>query len=460
MITKIIKRFLQKSNAKKAKIITQHNINKQYISANALHVVSELQHAGFNAFIVGGAVRDLLLDIKPKDFDIATDATPNQVCKIFRKARIIGKRFQIVLLPFYHGREQELIEITTFRAKLKEDKVFLIQDQSQRLKVTKGVQVSQNDSNKVTMDISGQVWNDNVWGNHEEDASRRDFTVNALYYNPTDNKLYDFYDGVKDLSKKVLRIIGEPEIRYKEDPVRMLRVARFIAKTGFNLEKQTLLPIKELAPLLENIPAARLSDELLKMLMGGYAQTCIQNLIKLNLDQHILPWYNISSPLSQSFIKLVLKRTDERLAEGKSVSSSFIFASIYWPQLEQLWKNLQPHHAYIESLDLAIAQITSSIQIQRRIIADMQEIWHLQPRLEKRQKSSILKILEHPRFRAGYDFLLLRSIIDKNLEPLAQWWTIIQELSPEHQQEEINKLFIKTKARRTRRKRTKAPSIN
>ena len=453
MITKIIKRFLQKSPVKQAKVITKHNINVQHISENALHVVSELQHAGFKAFIVGGAVRDCLLGMTPKDFDIATDATPNQICKIFRKARIIGKRFQIVLLPFYRGREQELIEITTFRAKLKEDGVVLIKDQSQRPKVSKGVQVNQNSTNKVTMDSSGQVWNDNVWGNHEEDASRRDFTVNALYYDSNKNILYDFYDGIKDLHNQTLRIIGVPAVRYKEDPVRMLRVARFMAKTGFNLEKNTLLPIKEHASLLINIPPARLSDELLKMLMGGYAQACIKNLIKLGLDKHILPWHNIQSKLSQQFIELVLKRTDERLAEGKSVSASFIFASVYWPQLTQAWQKLQQHHAYIESLDLAIAHIIAPLQIQKRIIADMHEIWHLQPRLEKRQKASIIKILEHPRFRAGYDFLVLRSALDKNLEPLAEWWTIIQKLDEEQKQQEIDKLSIKSQNNNSRSKK-------
>jgi poly(A) polymerase len=461
MITKIIKRLLHKSDIKTAKIITKHNINVQHISANALYVVSELQKAGFKAFVVGGAVRDLLLEITPKDFDIATDATPNQVCKIFRKARIIGKRFQIVLVPFYRSREQEIIEITTFRAKLKEDSVVLIKDQSQRPKVSKGVQVSQNSSNKVAMDSSGQVWNDNVWGTHEEDASRRDFTVNALYYNPIDNKLYDFYDGIKDISKQTLRIIGDPATRYKEDPVRMLRLARFMAKTDFILEKSALAPIKEHAILLGNIPPARLSDELLKMLMGGYARACIKNLVKLGLDKHILPWYKVQSKLSQDFIELVLRRTDERLEEGKSVSASFIFASIYWPQLEQIWQKLQPHHPYVESLDLAIAQVIAPLQLQRKTVADMQEIWHLQPRLEKRQKASIMKILEHPRFRAGYDFLVLRSMIDKNLEPLAQWWTMIQELDEEQQQKEIDKLVIprsSSRGRKPHRRRTRSSS--
>ncbi len=469
MIKKFIKSLFGMNNkddvtttTSKIQITKKHTIQNTHVSHNALYTLDALHQAGYKAFIVGGAVRDLLLNIKPKDFDIATNATPNQVCKIFRKARIIGKRFQIVLLPFYRGKDQEYIEITTFRASLKQNDTMLIQHHSERLQVKRGVQVNQNSHNKVTVDSSGQVWNDNVWGTHAEDASRRDFTINALYYNPETQELHDFYNGVRDIKNKTLRMIGEPSVRYKEDPVRMIRVARFVAKTGFNIEKQTLQPIAGCASLLNNIPAARLADELLKMLISGYATTCIKQVYNLGLHPYFLPWANEQYAAchglqQQNFIQLILKRTDERIAEQKSVSPGFIFAAIYWPILEQEWRKQEKYHPHMEALNIAINIVLDPLQLQKRIISDMQEIWCLQPRLEKQQKASIFKILEHTKFRAGYDFLVLRSIIDTNLEDYAKWWTDIQELDITEQQAMIDNLGMRSQKRsRNHRRRSNA----
>jgi poly(A) polymerase len=467
MITKFIKSLfgMNKDNeamTSKIQITKKHNIQNTHISQNALYTLEALQQAGYKAFIVGGAVRDLLLNIKPKDFDIATNATPNQICKVFRKARIIGKRFQIVLLPFYRGKDQEYIEITTFRASLKQDDTMLIQHHSERLQVKRGVQVNQNAHNKVTVDSSGQVWNDNVWGTHAEDASRRDFTINALYYNPFTQELYDFYNGMRDIKNKTIRMIGEPNARYKEDPVRMIRVARFVAKTHFNIEKQTLKPISECASLLGNIPPARLADELLKMLISGYARTCIEQVYALGLHAYFLPWADEKHTSShdlqqQKFIQLILKRTDERIAEQKSVSPGFIFAAIYWPMLVEEWRKQEKYHPHMEALNIAIYNILEPLQLQKRIISDMQEIWNLQPRLEKQQKASIFKILEHTKFRAGYDFLVLRSMIDAELEDYAAWWTKIQEVDVPEQQYMIDNLGMRAQKRsRNHRRRSNA----
>jgi len=450
MIKKFIKKLLRYDEVQKAQIIKEHNIKKQDISSNALTIIKTLQSHGFNAYVVGGAVRDLLLGVKPKDFDVATNATPTEINKLFHKSRIIGKRFQIVLIPFYRGRDQEVIEVTTFRAMLKNDGVMLIKDQTHRKQAL---------HTKVAMDSSGQVWSDNVWGNHDEDASRRDFTINSLYYDPNENIIFDFYNGIKDLEDKILRMIGEPKIRYKEDPARILRIARFAAKTGFKIEAKTLAPIAEHAPLLANIPPARLSDELLKMLMSGYASKCIQSLKEIKSDKYVLPWYEVNNKDSLSFIDLVLKKTDERLMENKSVSSGFIFAAIYWPLVLKSWAEFAANHPHIESLHLAIIHVTAPLQLQRRVIADMQEIWLMQTNLEKRLKSKVQKILEHNKFRACYDFLVLRSVVDNKLKPLADWWTIFQEVDKIQQEQMIKNIKIEkvqVKRKRVRKRKSNA----
>jgi poly(A) polymerase len=414
------------------KIIYKHNIHPSDISANALFVIETLQYNGFSAFVVGGAIRDLLLNKTPKDFDIATNATPTQVEKLFRKARIIGNRFQIVLIQFYgsrsDSREQESIEVTTFRAKLKKQDAVVrsaYQGQSNSAAHYGDPKYGMGEK-QVEVDSKGQVWRDNVWGSHDQDASRRDFTINALYYDPVSNSIYDFYDGIKDINQKNIRIIGDAIERYKEDPARILRVARFMAKTNFKIEHNTLAAVEPCLPLLANINESRLGDELLKMLVGGYAKECIKSLKYLGIDEYILPWYGIKAKNSNAFIDLVMQKTDERISEGKSISPGFIFSAIYWPVLHETWLKLQSHYSYLESLEVAVNKVLIGLQLQRRFINDMQEIWFMQPKLERRNKSQVHKILASSKFRAGYDFLVLRSIIDDGLKEVADWWTIFQ----------------------------------
>ncbi len=431
----VIKHKKVSKNTNKYEVIDNHNIDSEDISENALHIIYTLKQYEFTSYIVGGAVRDLLLGIKPKDFDVATSATPPQINKIFPKSRTIGKRFQIVLVPFYSSRDTEIVEVTTFRAQLNKQEATIVKEKSK-------IQHTTAPQSTVTIDSSGQVWRDNVWGTHAEDASRRDFTINALYYDAHKNVIYDFYNGVQDLYNKTIRLIGDAEMRYKEDPVRIIRLARFAAKTNFNIEKSTLEEAKKHVESLNNIPPARLSDELLKMITSGSAVKCMQKIKELGAEHYVLPWHNDNSLLEyQQLINLVLEKTDQRLAENKSISTGFIFASIYWPQVEQTFKKLQEiNNLPNEHMLLAGEQVTKSLSLQRKTITDMQEIWAMQIMLERRLPSKIQKILIRNKFRAAYDFLVLRAEINQELKELAQWWTYIQTLEIDQQNELIKKI--------------------
>ncbi|MBN4666408.1 polynucleotide adenylyltransferase PcnB [Pandoraea nosoerga] len=395
-----------------------HGIDPTLLSKNAVRVTDTLQQAGFKAFIVGGAVRDLLLGIAPKDFDVATSATPEQVQRLFRRARIIGRRFQIVHVQF----GQEIIETSTFRALV--DAVDSEQIGARRPK--KG----ELDRKTHVTDESGRVLRDNVWGEQNEDAARRDFTVNAMYYDPATQTVHDYHHGWEDIQKRVLRMIGDPATRYREDPVRMLRVVRFAAKLGFKIDEATAAPIPQLAPLIDNVPAARLFDEMLKLLLSGHAWACVQQLRAQGLHHGLLPLLDVvlEQPLGEKFVTLALANTDARIRAGKPVSPGFLFAALLWHLVLEKWQAYQSAGEYpIPALHLAMDDVldaqTGKLAIQRRFVADMKEIWGLQVRLDKRAGRTPLRLLEHPRLRAGYDFLLLRCESGEVPAEAGQWWT-------------------------------------
>jgi poly(A) polymerase len=426
----------RKSDADAPVIISAdtHGIDPTLISKNAVRVTDTLQQAGFRAFIVGGAVRDLLLGVAPKDFDVATDATPDEVVKLFRRARLIGRRFQIVHVQF----GQEIIEVSTFRALVdtppvpdadphdaaEADLRAATSEPPRRLRR------AELDRRTHAVDSSGRVLRDNVWGEQHEDATRRDFTVNAMYYDPAAQTVLDYHNGMADMRARTLRMIGDPATRFREDPVRMLRIVRFAAKLAFEIDPATQQPIAELADLINNVPAARLFDEMLKLLLSGQALACLTRLRAEGLHHGLLPLLDVvlEEPQGERFIKLALTNTDERVRAGKTVSPGFLFASLLWHQMQQRWQQyLQEGEPQIPALhramDDVLDQQTDKLAIQKRFTADMREIWGLQPRLEKRSSRSALKLLEHQRFRAGYDFLLLRCESGELDMSVCQWWT-------------------------------------
>jgi poly(A) polymerase len=377
----------------------EHHINPQLVPRSALRVCETLQKAGHRAYIVGGAVRDLLLDIAPKDFDVATNATPEQVKTHFRRAIIIGRRFRLVHVMF----GQETIEVSTFRALVNVDRLT---------------------------DEHGRVLADNAYGEQHDDAARRDFTINALYYDPTTGEVLDYHDGVKDLRAKRLRMIGEPEARYREDPVRMLRAVRFAAKLGLQIDEATREPIHRMGSLIENVPAARLFDEMLKLLMSGHAVACITRLRAEGLHHGLLPLLDVilEQPAGERFVMLALSRTDERVRAGKRVSPGYLFATLLWHDVLVKWnaRTAKGEHripALEKAIDETLDAQTEKLAIQRRFVSDMREIWGLQPRFERRQGKAPLRLIEHIRFRAGYDFLMLRAAADEVPTTFADWWT-------------------------------------
>ncbi len=446
MIKKLIRRILgvgsDAGSATRPKRFgpSEHGIDPDDVSPNAVRVTQTLQKAGYKAFIVGGAVRDLVLGLKPKDFDVATDATPEEVRRLFRRAFIIGRRFQIVHVMF----GQELIEVTTFRGSSADD---------------------------APKDAHGRVLRDNTFGEQHEDAARRDFTINAMYYDPSEQVVLDYHGGMKDIRARMLRIIGAPEARYREDPVRVLRVVRFAAKLEFKIAPATRAPMAVMAPLINNVPAARVFDEMLKLLMSGQAMACLQRLRKEGLHHGLLPLLDVvlEQPLGEKFVTLALANTDERIRQGKPVSPGFLFASLLWHQVLEKWEAYRASGEYpIPALHLAADDVldgqTEKLALQRRIATDMRDIWAMQPRFERRIGKSPYKLLEHPRMRAGYDFLLLRCASGEIDEEIGQWWTDFIDADGAEREALINRkpaedtaaAAPKKRRRRGGRSRTKA----
>lgn len=386
-----------------------HKINQSLISPAALKTCDGLQKAGFQAYIVGGAVRDLLMDFKPKDFDVATNATPEEVYKIFRRSRIIGKRFRLVHVMW----GSETIEVSTFR----------------------GHHLSDGDAQ--TSD-SGRIIRDNIFGSIEEDSVRRDFTANALYYDPARREVLDFHDGVADIKAKRLRMIGDPVTRYQEDPVRMLRAVRLSAKLGLKIEANTEAPIRKMADLLQDVPPSRLFDEMLKLFLSGHAIESINALRAQQLHHGLLPLLDVvlEQPLGERFVMLALKNTDDRILGGKSSNPSFLFATLLWHEVLASWQVYQKQgQPPIPALHLAMNEVidiqAEKMAIHNRFTATMKEIWSMQPRFEQRFGKRPYALLTHPRYRAGYDFLLLRCQSGELPIEIGDWWTTFADANTE-----------------------------
>jgi poly(A) polymerase len=431
----------------------EHCISRKDISPNALKVLYRLNECGFQAFLVGGGVRDLLLGDTPKDFDISTDATPEEIKQLFRNAMIIGRRFKIIHLRY--GRE--IIEVTTFRAHHAPENEF--EDDASNRSI-KGLDSAHSSS--------GMILRDNVWGNINDDALRRDFTANALYYTTDGFRVLDFANGLEDIDNTVLRMIGDPATRYREDPVRMLRAIRFAAKLDFTIEPGTRAPLDELASLLESISPARLFDETLKMLTGGYAEETFALLRQFKVGTVLFKstmsaTRDPDSPGSKLLV-LAMRNTDARLAEGKTVTPAFLFAALLWAPLQQELQRMLNGEAVTladqqEAANRVIGRQLQITSIPKRFSIATREIWELQLRLEQRNRRSVETVYQHPRFRAGYDFLLLREESGESLNGLGQWWTDFQ-ISDKNLQEQLLEALGKTGGakRRRRRKPTRHPA--
>ncbi len=406
--------------------VEQHGIDPQLLDDHAVRVVRTLKDAGHEAYIVGGAVRDLLVGLRPKDFDVATNATPEQVKSLFRRAFIIGRRFRLVHVVFGRGREHEVIEVSTFRAYLD---TAAAEQVSGNEKTSKG----QIADKAHVVDAEGRVLRDNVWGPQIEDAARRDFTVNAMYYDPITQRVVDYHGGLADARARVLRMIGDPATRYREDPVRIVRVVRFAAKLGFELEPATRKPVREMAALLPNVPASRLFDEMIKLLQTGHALRSIDELRKQGLDRGVFPVLDAvlhperPHPLRQAFVDLALADTDRRVEEGRAVAPSFMLACMLWHDVLLRWTELRdagemPFPALQQAIDAVFDARIGDISGRGKLAADMREIWQMQPRFERRTASSAQALAAQPRFRAGYDFLRLRADVGEVDAELADWW--------------------------------------
>lgn len=393
----------------------EHNISRQQISENALKVLYRLNKAGYEAYLVGGGVRDLLLGRAPKDFDVATSATPEQVKHLFSNCRLVGRRFRLAHVLF--GRD--VIEVATFRG------------HHHQVNTNKHISAQS---------AEGMLLRDNVYGTIEEDAERRDFTVNALYYNIADFSVLGFAGGLKDLEARRLELIGDPETRYREDPVRMIRAVRFSAKLGLTISPRTEAPIKTLAPLLADIPPARLFEETLKLFLAGQGLETYKQLQHYGLFSPLFP--ETAEVMGQGnnrygrFIELALANTDERIAQDLRVTPAFLYAALLWGPVEtrtQEFVNdggLGYYDAFMLACDDVIGRQVKTVAIPRRFSSVVRDIWQLQERLPKRAGKRPHRLLEHPKFRAGYDFLLLRAELDPRLKELAEWWTDFQQANP------------------------------
>jgi poly(A) polymerase len=438
MITRFIGRVFSGRifKAKQPRIVpfSIHGVAREWISPCALKVTQMLQRHEFAAFVVGGAVRDVLLGREPKDFDIATDATPEEVRALFRRSRIIGRRFRLVHVMC----GADTVEVSTFRGGQ------AIEDVEARLS-----------------DEHGRILRDNVFGTQEQDATRRDFTLNALFYDPASQEIWDYHGGVDDLRKRRLRMIGNPEQRYREDPVRMLRAVRLAASRGLEIEPRSRKPIHSLARLLANVPPSRLFDEMLKLLLSGHAVECITKLRKEGLHHGLLPLLDVilEQPLGERFVMLALKTTDERIRADKPVSPSFLFAALLWHEVLAAWKNIESGNvpaipALYQAMEQVVQAQAEQLAIPRRFSADMKEIWALQPRFLQRGGHRPYRLLQHLRFRAAYDFLLLRCESGEVDVAVGEWWTRFQRAG-EAERAEMLLQDGAPKKRRRRRKRKK-----
>ena len=436
MIRRLIDKVLGKKDAPRVLPLQKHGIRREQLHSCALKVTDTLAREGYAAFVVGGAVRDLLLGREPKDFDIATNATPDDIRHLFRRSRIIGRRFQIVHV--YCG--QDLVEVTTFRAAAPQE--------------------DDEDEARVTA-ADGMLLRDNVFGSQEEDAARRDFTINALYYDPEKQEIWDWHGGVADAQKKVLRMIGDPAQRFREDPVRMLRAARFAAKLDFHIDPATRAPIAELAAMLARIPPSRLFDEMMKLLLSGHAERGVKQLRAEGLHHGVLPMLDaiLDDPARQNFLHHALHDTDLRIRQGQSASPAFMLACLLWFDMQQELQRLRAQGlneqtALFEAMDTALERQRRALAFPRRFDGMIKEIWTLQGRFEQRSGARPYRLLSHPRLSAGYDFLLIRAEGGDASQELADWWDRFQDAG-ETERAEMLKPAQTGDVKRKRRKRSK-----
>jgi poly(A) polymerase len=419
---------------------SEHTISRSSISPNALKVLYRLKEAGYQAFLVGGAVRDLLIGIKPKDFDVATNALPEDVRRLFRNSRLIGRRFRLAHVHF----GSEIIEVATFRAAAAPEREDAEDDAEGEAE--EGAEAAREappfeDSAHRAFDPRGRILRDNIYGTIDEDVWRRDFAANSLYYSIEDLSIWDFVDGVSDVKARRLRLIGDPETRYREDPVRMLRAVRFAAKLDFSIDLETETPMRKLANLLDGVPPARLFDECLKLFLSGYAVKSFSLLEKYGLFEHLFPMSAAAFALppyayAREMLELGLANTDARVLADKPVTPTFLFAILLWSAVLREMNERQAGPApdltqLMQACDAVLRAQQSRVAIPRRFAVPMRELLMLQPRFNRRSGIKSLSLLQHPRFRAAYDFLLLRAQVGVADPELAAWWTHIQELPQE-----------------------------
>jgi len=436
MIKRFIRRVLGLTSEQMVRVPREkHGLSRDALSPAAGKVCAVLREAGFSASVVGGAVRDLLLGIVPKDFDVATDARPEQIKPLFRRALIIGRRFRLVHVMM----GADTVEVSTFRAA---------------------------DPNTAEKDEHGRVLRDNVFGTQAEDARRRDFTVNALYFDPATEEVVDFHGGLADLKKRVMRVIGDPATRFREDPVRMLRAVRLGAKLGLTLDSSMREPIRELAPLMDRVPPARLFDEMLKLLLSGHASACLRQLRDVGLHKGLLPLLDVilEQPLGERFVTLALAQTDERVLAERPVSPAFLFAALLWHEVLAAWKAREARgERSIPALENAMDEVLDTqcakLAITRKLTATMREVWGLQPRFEMRSGQRPYRVLEAPRFRMAYDFLALRAASGEVPADLEAWWRAFQAADADSRKAMLLP-ETGTGKRRRRRRRKKAPATS
>jgi poly(A) polymerase len=423
-----------------------HPVSRAQISGNALKVLYRLRDAGFQAFLVGGCVRDLLIGIEPKDFDVATDASPEQVRRLFRNCRLIGRRFRLAHVRF----GPQIIEVATFRAAgapmaPEPDLDGITDEDADDLDDAELAEPEAPNGHDRAHDERGRLLRDNVYGTIDQDVWRRDFTCNALYYNIEDFSIWDYVGGVPDIRARTIRLIGDPGTRYREDPVRMLRAVRFEAKLGFTIHESARSPFAVLAPLLEHIPPARLLDEFQKLFLAGFGQRAFDRLREHGLFEHLFPAtaaHLAAEPdgMALALIRAGLADTDRRVAEGRAVTPMFLFAVFLFGPVSaaaqrRFESGAHPGVAIAEAVDEVVSEQNRRIGIPKRFSIPMRELLSLQPRFHRREGRRALGFLAHPRFRAAYDFLLLRATAGAEDPEIARWWTELQALSPDQQRE-------------------------
>lgn len=437
----MIKRFIPGLNTGKPLIkerridASKHRIRPEMMSPLAISVVDKLLEAGYEAYIVGGCVRDLLLGKEPKDFDVATSATPEQVTRLFRRSRIIGRRFRIV-----HVQDRrEIIEVTTFRGDHKT-----------------------TDTRHATQSDQGMLLRDNVYGSLEEDALRRDFTCNSLYYDIDSHEVVDFMDGVKDLKKGVLKTIGDPADRFTEDPVRMMRAMRFQAKLGLKLDAASKKQLYQKMPMIREVSAARMFDEVIKLLMHTEATAAFQLVSESGLFDQLFPWSAEqikTQPRYKKLMDIAMQGTQQRLRSGKRVSPFYLYATLLWPAVEQEYRaQIEQNNPPARAMEIAGAKVVDMhgpmVTIAKRFALSMRDTWYLQTQLHRRDGGRALRLLDHPRFRAAYDFTLMREQAGENLDGIGNWWTEFQAVSPEQKEQMVS--LVKRPAKDSSRKTSSA----